>query len=352
MGNLKKENRGKMKRRWFIFLVVAALSTACSNDIDIFADYKQMPIVYGLLDARADTNYVKITRAFYAPDDTYLAAANPDSSNYPGRLDVRLVEYRNGDSVREIVLDTITIHNKQEGLFYAPSQKLYYTAEPLNHNGSGAQYHYRLKAVLPDRVLTTETDMVGNSGFGVQSLGVNFSKEYFGTNRPFLFRPAANASIYQVTMAFTFKEQRTPDGDTIPRTFSWDIGTYTDEYLSKHMDGDCYVFTYRPENFYAKLKEFVGDDSLTQGVSRFISDYPVEVDITAGGEKLMQYIYHNDATYGFSSGDPEFSLIDGGYGVFSSRMTAVGNIRLAGETVPELVAMPRWGFVFIGGREE
>jgi hypothetical protein len=118
------------------------------------------------------------------------------------------------------------------------------------------------------------------------------------------------------------------------------------------MDGDAVMFFYRPETFYAKLSEFIGGDTAVVGLKRFISDYPVEVDITAGGEKLMQYIYHNDATYGFSSGDPEFSLIDGGYGVFSSRMTAVGNIRLAGETVPELVALPRWGFVFIGGREE
>ena len=341
-----------MEKRGFILLAIAAFLTACTTDIDIFADYKQVPVVYGLLDARADTNYVKITRAFYAPDDTYMAAANPDSSNYPGRLDVRLVEYCNGDSIREIILDTITIHNKNDGIFYAPSQKLYYTAEPLNHNnGTKHQYHYRLKAVLPDRVLNTGTDMVGNAGFGVQSLGVNFSKEYFGINRPFLFRPAVNACIYQVTMSFTFKEQRTPDGDTIPRTFSWNIGTYTDEYLASHMDNDCYVFTYQPETFHAKLKEFVGDDSLVEGVRRYLTDYPVEVVITAGGEKLRQYIYNNDASNGFSPGDPEFSLVDGGYGVFSSRMTAKGKIRLAGETLPELLAMPRWGFVFIGGRE-
>lgn len=342
-----------MKSRWFILLAVAALSTACSTNIDIFADYKQVPIVYSLLDARADTNYVKITRAFYAPDDTYLVAANPDSSNYPGRLDVRLVEYCNGDSIREIILDTITVHNKNEGIFYAPSQKLYYTAEPLNqNNGTKYRYHYKLKAVLPSRVLTSETDIVGNGRFGVQSLAVNFSKEYFGTNRPFLFHPATNAYIYQVTMSFTFNEQRTPDGDTIPRTFTWDIGTYSDEYLASHMDNDFYVFTYRPESFHAKLKEFVGNDSTIEGVRRYLTDYPVEVTITAGGEKLRQYIYNNDASNGFSPGDPEFSLVDGGYGVFSSRMTAKGKVRLAGETVPELLAMPHWGFVFIGGRED
>ncbi len=87
------------------------------------------------------------------------------------------------------------------------------------------------------------------------------------------------------------------------------------------------------------------------GVRRLITDYPIEVIIEAAGENLRQYIYLNDSTIGIAASDSEFLLIDGGYGVFSSKMTISRPIRLGGETVPELLEMTHWGFKFIGGKE-
>jgi hypothetical protein len=336
-----------------LYLPLAMLFHACSTDIDLYADYKEMPIIYGVLDANADTNYVKISRIFSVEGDAYQTAQNPDSSNFAGKLDVRIIEYCNGDSLREIILDTITIHNKELGIFYAPEQKLYYTTEPLHTNSKKDHYSYRLKVVLPNRILTTKADIVGNKSFGVQSLAVNFSKQYFGAiSRQFLFRPATNGAFYQISMAFTFWEQRTPDDDSIPRTMHWEVGTFSKDYFLYHMDGDAYVFPYRPETFYEKLEEFIGGDTAIVGLTRYIGDYPVEVSITAGGERLRQYIYNNDVSNGFILGDPEFSLIDDGYGVFSSRTTVRQSVRLGGETVPDLLAMTNWGFKFIGGEEE
>jgi len=95
-----------------------------------------------------------------------------------------------------------------------------------------------------------------------------------------------------------------------------------------------------------------GLDTAVVGLKRFISDYPVEVIIYAGGDNLRQYVYNNNDANGFTAGDNEFSLIDGGYGVFSSRMTLRRAVKLGGETVPELVEMSNWGFKFIGGGEE
>lgn len=331
-------------------LFLAALFCSCSTDVDLYAEYKTLPVIYGLLDAKADTNYVKITRVMSVQGDAYQVALNPDSSNYPGKLDVRIVEYCNGDSLREFVLDTITIHNKEYGTFYAPDQKLYYTTEKLNINTDNEKYSYRLKVVFPDRTLTTKADMVGDNGFDVQSLAVNFSKEYFGmVPRRFLFRPATNARIYSVSMAFTFLEQRTPDDDSVPRTMRWEEGMFTYNYLIYNMDGTAFVFPYRPETFYEHLTEFIGGDTAIAGLKRYIADYPIEVTITAGGEHLGQYITSNNASSGFVLGDPEFSLIDGGVGVFSSRFTISQWMRLGGETVPDLIKMTNWGFKYIGG---
>lgn len=348
------QNQKNMKYLRVAIMVLCLISflVSCTQEVDVYAPYEEVPIIYGLLDANADTNYIKITRAFYALGDASQVAMNPDSSNYPGRLDARLTEYCNGEMTRVIVLDTITIYNKQEGVFYAPAQKLYYTAENLCKNTSNSLYSYRLDVVFPHDTISTRCDIVGNSGFKEQSLAFNFSKQYFGTHRPFKFYPAINAKIYQVQMAFTFMEQRSPDSDSIPRTMIWDICTHEDSYFSSNMDEDCYVFTYRPESFYEVLGNFIGGDTSIVGLSRFISDYPVELIITAGGDKLRKYVYYNDPANLITPGDNEFTLIDGGYGVFSSRMTRRSRLRLAGETVPDLLEMTNWGFKFMGGEKD
>lgn len=332
-------------------LVVLAAFARCSTEVDMYAEYKQVPIIYGLLEARSDTNFIKLTRSFYTQGDAYQTAINPDSSNYAGKLDVRLVEYRNGDSIREIILDTITKHDKEQGIFYAPHQKLYYTTERLRINSESYNYTYRLKAVLPDRILTAKAQMVGDNRFGVKSLGVNFSKQYIGMSRRFKFYPAINAKFYDVSMAFTFYEQRTPESDSVPRTMQWRVGSYHHDDLASNSDshGNYLIFYYDPRTFYEKLEEFIGGDTAVAGLKRYIVDYPVEVIITAGGEKLWLYILINNESNSMAASENSISLIEGAQGVFSSRITTQTSVRLAGETVPDLLDMDAYGFVFIGG---
>lgn len=340
-----------MKTQRFILtiMMLAALLASCKHEVDLYAEYREIPIIYGVLEAEADTNFIKITRVFCASGDAYQIAQNPDSSNYPGKLDARLTEFRNGQKTREIILDTITIRDKQEGVFYAPAQKLYYTAEPLCKNSSGERYVYQLTVVFPHDTITMRCDMVGNDGFRVQSLGFNFSKENFFRRRDFRFWPATNGSLYHFSLAFTFLEQRVPGGDSVPRTMYWDLYDYDDNYLSTHTIEGCYVFNYFANAFYDALADFIGGDTAIVGLKRYITDYPIELSMSACGHNLQQYLYYNDPSHLVPPGDLEFSLIPGAYGVFSSRMTHKTELRLAGTTVPDLQAMTNWGFKYIGG---
>ena len=131
------------------FVLGALLATlpSCSTDVDLLADGADVPIVYSLLDLDADTNYVKITHTMNA-NGTAFNANNPDLANYPGKLDVRMTEFCNGDSIRQFIFDTITIHNKEGGLFYSPAQKLYYTTEHLSKNTPGKNIE-----ITPARVI-------------------------------------------------------------------------------------------------------------------------------------------------------------------------------------------------------
>jgi hypothetical protein len=341
-----------MKTRFLLLIGAFAMSVAsCSTDVDLFAEQEDIPVIYGLLDCDADTNYIRITHCIYASDNPLQEAANAAMSDYPGKLDVRLTEFCNGDSIRQIILDTITLHNKKPGTFYAPNHKVYYTAEHLSRNTGKNKYRYKLTIVFPDRTLTTEADLVGSNDFGPKSGAVNFSQTAFGVRIPFYFRPALNATIYSVDMSFTYHERRTSLSDTIPHTFMWHIGTFYEYDLLSQMEGDNYVLFYRPEFFYAALIESVGADTAVPGLKRFLTDVPVTLSMTAGGEHLRQYLYYIDMVNPTVPSEMEFTTIEGARGCFSSKMTKIEHLPLAGTTLPELIADDRWGFEFMGGSE-
>ena len=96
-----------------------------------------------------------------------------DSCNYPGKLDARIEEYKLGfgnhysPTNRVLMLDTITIHDKESGMFYAPDQKVYFTTEPFRVNTSNAQYKYRLVINKDSDTITAETGVVGGEGFKI-----------------------------------------------------------------------------------------------------------------------------------------------------------------------------------------
>lgn len=340
-----------MKTKGLLLVFALAMSVAsCSTDVDLYADQEEIPVIYGLLDCNADTNYIRITHTIRASDNPLLDASNAAMSDYPGKLDVRLTEFLNGDSVRQIILDTITLHNKKPGIFYAPNQKVYYTTETLGRNNSRKNYRYKLSIFFPDCTLTTYADLVGSDNFSPINTAVDFTKAAFGWRLPFKFRPAINAAVYSIYMSFTYHERRTPNSDTIPVTFVWPIGTFSESELLDQTGGDNYVFYYRSENFYEALKDFIDGDTTVPGLKRFITESPVTLTMTAGGENLRQYLYYVNLVDPNNLTDLEFSTIEGAIGCFSSQMSRSVLLMLAGNTVSDLIEDEKWGFAFMGGQ--
>lgn len=336
-----------MRHISFLSVIASILFlVSCHPEVDLFADYKEVPVIYGLLDADADTNFILIKRAFLSENAMYYAAI-PDSTSYPGRLDARLVEYVDGEKLREIILDTITKCNKEPGVFPSPKQKMYYTAEKLHGNTAKHEYSYRLLVAFKDWTLEAKTIMVGGSDFAVWSRTANFSMfpdEAYPSKM--FFYPALHGAMYQVTMEFSFGEQRGDDGDTVTRTMSCDWGVYDANELN-FKDGKYYL-NYSWRTFYANLREFLGADTVPIGIKRYISDWPVTFYVCAGGREMLEYNMVNGASGTDMQAQLDYSPIDGGIGLFSSRSFREQRARLAGNTVPELVEKG-WGFKFIGG---
>ena len=138
---------------------------SCKDDIEITGEFIETAVVYGLLDQSDSLHYVKITRAFIGPGNAYDIAQIPDS-NYFASVTGTVTELSTGRKFN--LRDTIVLNKDQNGIFYAPEQKLYYfdnthitstntTGAPLDENST-----FRLDLDINNGLfsVTGETELV------------------------------------------------------------------------------------------------------------------------------------------------------------------------------------------------
>lgn len=328
-----------------LLLFMVFLFGSCSTDVDLYADFKDITIVYGLLDINKDTNYVKINRAYLGYGDANEIAQIPDSSNYPGKLDCKIIEYRssisgnNYEKTKEYVLDTITIHDKEEGTFYAPDQLVYYTTGRIRPNNDYYKYRYDLEIERGDTVITSSTDIVGGNQFTIVPNILNFAAPLDLGKLKWLGCP--NSAIYEIVLRFYYTEVG-PTQDSVQHCVYWSLGTHAESTLQ--VENGVYYVHYKAPTFFGNIANEIGDDSLTLNVQRIFYEPSIEVEITAGGTELYNYITVNGSNSSIVQTIPEYTNINGGYGVFSSRSKITKRVRMTSQTVMDLYSHPTWNF--------
>ena len=348
----------KMKRSITIFSLLLAFASAlssCSTKVDLYADYKDIPIVSGLIDVTQDTNYVKIIRAFSGSNDASVDANEvamiPDSNNYPGKLDVKFYEYKSlnsGSSYsptgRVIELDTMTIHDKNQGVFYAPDQKLYFAKDHFNSNDQARniRYKYRLEILKGDDTISASTGVVGgrSDDFKIINSTVDMNPENT-TSSEVTFYSAENAYIYEIKMQFNYKE-KLPGQEMKNKCVEWSLGTFhkddiPSEILGSHIK---YKLNYSHTALFNQLESKIDPNILN--AERYIGDFYIL--IAAGGSELYNYIEVSSPSSSIAQTVSDYTNIDGGFGVLSSRVNISKNVNLSAKTIEALMAKENWGF--------
>lgn len=336
------------KIQYFLsLLMLGGVLASCSTKVDLYADYKDIPVIYGLLDATQDTNYIKIVRAFSGSDEVAVDATQvaliPDSCNYPGKLDAKIYRYKNvyGNEYvldRTIELDTITIHEKEPGLFYYPNQKVYYTTEPIVANNGNNRYHYRLEILKGNDTVTAETGIVGGEDFKILNTQVGFVSEETDKTSKLKFMPADNAAVYNLEVRFYYKEIR--QGQVTSKMVSHSFGMKSLDEIAN--ENGVFYINYSQNLLFNMLGSAIGGDTLH--VSRtFDPENSFVISLAAGGDELYNYIQINQGAGGLSQNIPDYTNINGGYGVFSSRINIEKYAKLSARTQTDLIGMP-WNF--------
>lgn len=298
-----------------VILLIGCL-WGCRQDFDITAPYRELPVVYGLIDIQDSIHYLRIQRAFVDSSLSALTiATRPDSLYYPDILDVTVANDCTGQSwlLERISGDQIGLP-KEEGLFASGTHVLYRFAAQLEPG-----HHLRLHLLnrQTGHEATSSTGLVGPFNTIVPAPGYVVS--WGGGQDEFVnlaWKPAAHALVYEMVFSFHWYDVPNSGTDTVPQVLSFTIfGNMVTAPPASELN---LTQPYPTMALYQQIGSMIHEDSTLHRIPRF-----VRWRITAGGTALGLLVGNQQVQQGITAGQnlTVYTNIDNGLGIFSSRYT-------------------------------
>ncbi len=308
-----------MTKIFFSIITLALFSlSACKEEISLSTEYKETPVIYGLLDQSESIHMIKINRGFVGPGNAFQFAQIPDS-NYFENVSAKVEELVNNVPVRTWTLkDTLIETKSTDGLFFGPQQKVYYfetaPSAPLVENAI-----YRLTVDIEEGKLQVvgETKLVSGfastNAFSSQNSQLKLAGdpgEYKGAT---VFCAGGTAVFGSITIEIDIAEFR--GNDTTIIRIPWKIGETTTASGSLSVTG-------QGEAFYNVVKQgLTNDNTITK--RNFIG---FNAKYIGGANEFYNYILVNKPSSSLTQTKPIYTnlSVSEGYkvvGPFSARST-------------------------------
>lgn len=317
----------RMKKHLALALLMVG-SLGCSTELDVFAPYKEIPIVYATLSISKNdrpttdpcsgtqfepetTHYVKINRAFQGDGDALAYAAIPDSNEYNADqlIDARVQEWNGNTLVNEYFLNDTIIPDRLPGTFYYPEQKVYYFNATLNED-----HEYRFVAMIKGVEVSARTPIVDNFGVSSNVQSGTFRPRFHnGTayqDYELVWTSAPDGRRYEAYYTFYYNEVR--NGVAEVKHFTKKIGS---EVTTNTNGSEELVVTVVGEDFYRSVRDNVPVDP---GVERR-EIMGIRFHWAVASDDFHTFLQLNEPITGIVEDRPDFTNVTNGYGMFVSR---------------------------------
>lgn len=292
------------------FIIVAISISACSNDLDLVSDWKDVPVVYSLLDASDTAQYIRVEKAFLDPNTSALALAQIPDSLYYENITVKLIDPLGEELAFDLIDANLDGFQREEGIFANEPNYVYKRkTDDIEFVAGGL---YKLEVQRGDNLptVTAETNVLAPIEIKVPNPQLTIRLQH---ESPFKVKWTAGeeAKIFDVYLHFNYEE--TEEGNPnnfIDKTLTWRMGSnVVDDEVS--VDG---------EEFYQFIMSSL--DPLENGIRIPKS---IEIQVDGAGKELQTYLTILEANSGITSSQelPVFTNLSEGRGLFSSRFTAL-----------------------------
>ncbi|MFZ4547084.1 MAG: DUF4249 family protein [Bacteroidales bacterium] len=323
--------------RLFLLFLVLGLFVSCETDFKVIADYKEVAIVYGLLNQNDTIHYLRINKAFLGDGNALTYAQVADSSSFGNDINVVLIEKPVSGAEKEIVFDKVTLYNKEAGDFYSPGQLFYYSKAKFSENNS---YKLKITNKRTGYEVSSQTNLIHDFSITKPPMlgptSISFKRSSTSKNK-FIWQNAINGRRYQFKVYFNYKELGIK-GDTTYKKVLWIFP----EQVGESIDGDYKIeANYVNEDFFkvCETKIPYSDQAAEDAViKRFASKINLEVAVI--GDEFNTYLEANGPSTGILMEKPVYSNITNGLGLFSSKYEIKrAPLDLGPETVLDLNAI-------------
>ena len=313
-----------MKKYIFLFILVISLFSACETEFNVNADWKEVIVVYGLLDQSQDKQYIRINKAFLGNEDAFVMASVADSINYnPNNLEVKIEKVSTSGNVVDTKILTDTIMFKEDGLF-SVEENIIYVFDTDNFLNEEKEYKLTITNKISGNIISSQTKLIYNltfittfnHPFGFISNATGDSSYY--SSKTISWNHSKNAAIYQMTLIVNYTEESN--------------GIVTSKQVEKVyplIDGDGSNLSQKitGEDLFNLLASIEASSTVTRRVN------DLDLLFSVGMSDLNTYIYLNEPPTGIVQERDLYTNIYGGIGLFSARnSTRKENIDIATDT--------------------
>ncbi len=289
-----------------LFLITCFIYS-CKNDLEVNAPWKETAVIYGLLDLGDTAQYIRVERIYQNDGMDAIKVAQIGDSLYFDTATVVLIAKNSNNVVWTEILKEDQSIIKDSGLFANSSSTLYKTTRFLNKSFT-YEIKVKTKKTVEGKEYTSTTALVGPSYISSRpnTFVLSPSRKYTFT----LFK-GNNAVAYDVKVHFTYREYDSLTQDSVEKYLDW----IAVNNLSVGGSFDLY-----PEIIGRSMYDFLGYNIKPKtGIYRKIIG--CEFLFIGGGEQLLNYININKPSLGIVQKKPEYTNINNGLGLFSSRNT-------------------------------
>lgn len=351
-----------------LMLVMSSMISSCESEVNLMAPYKSTPVIVGILEYTADTQFVRINRTYLGAKNNDLYAQIKDSVEYaPGEVDARLYKLKDGNIIDSIQLHYITKPSRDVGAFFNQDVGFYYTAEPLftpdeiedielgSYLGKNILYEYLLKVTARGETYTAITNFpemsvmtITNPPNTITPNRLDFYREVSSTynNVSFSFVTGNNTYRYLGVFRLNF-DYFLADGTEVKNQYiDFKLGTLDNlngksgQPNSTKLNGGNWL-----EFLGYKLKEIPG---ITQ-----VRIHNVEYRLTGANQSMTKFLKIAKPISDFTPAMSSYSNFDNGaIGVLGSRTVLTRSSQLSESTLKilnhgDLTAQPGLSFCVV-----
>jgi hypothetical protein len=289
----------------------------CSTDFELTSDWKDITIVYGILNYTDTAIYVKVNKAYLDKKTSALVQAQIPDSNYYNNISVTLTEINNNGVITNTFTMTKVDGNeegfaKESGVFPQSPNYLY----KVKYSPK-TDHTYKVSVNKGDGNETTASTAIVNDIVVIRptpSISISMLPGNTATTTASWKNPK-NAKFYGLTVRINYTEfPNIAPQDSTKKSIEWKI---FDEYLPDIPDaGTTVEYKIFTQGLYDVMAQLI---PVNPNVTRKLR--PAEFIFASGAPDLYTYIQVVKAKEGITQGQiqPDFTNVNNGLGLFTSR---------------------------------